>query len=242
MRKAESQTMTEAAGEEVKRIEEITAHAELQAYLGNKIHGWDIDIFDLEAKAQGSALVVCLHEMLKDYGLMDKFRISQHRLLTFTRRITDGYRAENPYHNATHALDVLLNTNYFFRHSVISDLIQPIDRLAGLVAACIHDFQHPGLNNVFLQATKHDYAITYNDNSILESHHVAASWKVLLQEDCNFLKGLSKEQYLEVRDTVIQLVLGTDMKYHFEHYTKVPPSHDLNLQHDSVVARSPHNP
>jgi len=49
---------------------------------------------------------------------------------------------------------------------------------------------------------------------------VAASWKILLSEECNFLKGLSREQYLEVRDTIIQLVLGTDMKYHFEHYTK----------------------
>ena len=50
--------------------------------------------------------------------------------------------------------------------------------------------------------------------------HVATAWKVLLEDECNFLKGLSKEQYLEFRDTVIQLVLATDMKYHFEHYTK----------------------
>ena len=41
-----------------------------------------------------------------------------------------------------------------------------------------------------------------------------------MQEDCNFLKNLSREQYTEVRDTVIQLVLGTDMKFHFEHFTK----------------------
>ena len=88
--------------------------------------------------------------------------------------------------------------------------------IGALLAAMIHDFQHPGLNSNFLQATKHEYAITYNDQSILESMHVASAWKVLLQDECNFLKNLSKEQYLEFRDTVIQLVLATDMKFHFE--------------------------
>eukprot|EP00966_Prymnesium_polylepis_P276069 6378302-Prymnesium_polylepis.1 len=97
---------------------------------------------------------VALHSLLHGYGLLDKFRISKHRLLTFTRHIMDGYRAENPYHNATHALDVVLNTNYFLRHTVMSEIMQPIDRLAALVASVIHDYQHPGLNNVFLQASR----------------------------------------------------------------------------------------
>jgi len=218
-RRADSTYVQEEMSKEGTRIEEIVATPAMQPHIAG-IHKWDLDVFDFADKAQGSGLVVAMHTLLQGYGLIDKFRISTHRLLTFTRRIADGYRAENPYHNSTHALDVLLNTNYFLRHAVLSDLIQPIDRLAALVASLIHDYQHPGLNNVFLQATKHDYAITYNDNSILESHHVAASWKVLLHDECNFLKGLSREQYLEIRDTIIQLVLGTDMKYHFEHYTK----------------------
>jgi len=69
-------------------------------------------------------------------------------------------------------------------------------------------------------ATKHEMAIKYNDQSVLESHHVASAWALLLQEDYNFLRALSREQYVELRDSVIQIVLGTDMKFHFEHYTK----------------------
>jgi len=99
-------------------------------------------------------------------------------------------------------------------------MITPLDRLAVIFASTIHDFQHPGVNNQFLSATRHEFAVTYNDQSVLESHHVAAAWKLLLTDECNFLKGLSKEQYLEFRDCVIQLVLATDMKFHFEHYTK----------------------
>lgn len=216
-----------AASKELARLDNLLVLPEIEAFLGqqpgkshSRLHEWDVDVFDFAEKAQGSHLVVAVHQLLDDYGLMSKFRLSKHRLLGFMRRIQDGYQADNPYHNSVHALDVLLNTNYFCRQPLMSDLITPLDRLAAILAASIHDFQHPGLNNHFLQATKHEYAITYNDQSILESHHVAAAWKLLLVDENNFLKGLSKEQYLELRDAVIQLVLATDMKFHFEHYTK----------------------
>jgi len=216
-----------AAGKELARLDDVLMMPEMEYYLAEqpgrtqlRIHDWDIDLFDFAAKAKGYHLVVGVHQILDDYGLITKFRLSKHRLLTFLHRIQDGYISENPYHNSLHALDVALNTNYFCRQKLISELITPLDRLAAIIAATIHDFQHPGLNSNFLQATKHEFAIIYNDQSVLESMHVATAWKVLLQDDCNFLKGLSKEQYLEFRDTVIHLVLATDMKFHFEHYTK----------------------
>jgi len=215
------------AGKQLARLDELLMLPEMEQYLSElpgrsqaRIHEWNMDIFDFAAKAKGYHLVVGVHQLLDDWGLIQKFRLSKHRLLTFLHRIQDGYIPENPYHNSLHALDVALNTSYFCRQQLIDSMITPLDRLAAIIAACIHDFQHPGLNANFLQATKHEYAIVYNDQSILESMHVASAWKVLLTDECNFLKGLSKEQYLEFRDTVIQLVLATDMKYHFEHYTK----------------------
>jgi len=215
------------AAKELARLDDVCMLPEIEAYLNklpgkshSKLHEWDVDVFDFAAKAQGSHLVVAANQLLDDYGLVAKFRLSKYRLVTFLRRVQDGYKADNPYHNSVHALDVLLNTNYFIRKKLVDDLITPLDRLAALVAASIHDLGHPGVNNQFLQQTKHEYAVTYNDQSILESHHVASAWQLLLQDDCNFLKGLSKEQYLEFRDCVIQLVLATDMKFHFEHYTK----------------------
>ena len=212
---------------ELARLDDVLMLPEMEHYLTTqpgretpRIHEWDMDLFDFAAKSRGYHLVVGVHQVLDDYGLITKFRLSKHRLLTFLHRIQDGYIPENPYHNSVHALDVALNTNYFCRQKLITDLITPLDRLAAIIAAAIHDYQHPGLNSNFLQATKHDFAITYNDQSVLESMHVATAWKVLLEDECNFLSALSKDQYVEFRDTVIQLVLATDMKYHFEHYTK----------------------
>jgi len=35
--------------------------------------------------------------------------------------------------------------------------------LAAILAAAIHDHDHPGLNNALLVATRHEWAVRYND-------------------------------------------------------------------------------
>jgi len=186
-----------------------------------RIHSWHLDPFEFHKATHNAGLVVGGFKLLQEYGLIDKFRLSQNRLLIYLREIQDGYRKSNPYHNCIHALDVMLNTNYFIRCEAVANLMTPLDMLACLLAAAIHDHEHPGVNNNFLALTKHDLAITYNDQSILENHHVASAWALLLKDDYNFLQSLTREQYLELRDTVIQLVIGTDMKFHFDHVTKL---------------------
>ena len=81
----------------------------------------------------------------------------------------EGYRNANPYHNVVHALDVLINMNYFINQENLKRLMSPLDVLACLLAAAVHDFRHPGFNQNFLVATKHEYAIRYSDTSALQS-------------------------------------------------------------------------
>lgn len=60
-----------------------------------------------------------------------------------------------------------------------TDLLSSYDVLAGLFAAAIHDYQHPGVSNAFLVRTKHPIALRYNDMAVLENHHVSyggTSW------------------------------------------------------------------
>ena len=50
-------------------------------------------------------------------------------------------------------------------------------------SAAVHDFQHGGVNNDFLIKTAHPLAITYNDQSPLENHHLAAATVENLQPE-----------------------------------------------------------
>jgi len=52
--------------------------------------------------------------------------------------------------------------------------------MAGLLACVLCDIAHPGVNNSFLIAMRHTKAIRYNDKSVLENHHCAIAFKLLL--------------------------------------------------------------
>ena len=57
----------------------------------------------------------------------------------------------------------------------------------------------------------------YNDRSVLESHHVASAWYLLVSDErYNFLSGLSSAEFKRFRFLLIEAVLATDLKRHFD--------------------------
>ncbi len=113
----------------------------------------------------------------------------------------------------------------------------PIEILALYCSAAMHDYDHPGLNNQFLVTTSsplvkvynyahfclHRYAnifpfkaVLYNDRSVLENHHAAASWSLLKSDDnFNFLVNLEASEWKRFRYMVIENILATDLSKHF---------------------------
>jgi hypothetical protein len=87
--------------------------------------------------------------------------------------------------------------------------------LSLMVAACIHDVDHPGYSNDFLVAASSELAILYNDQSPLENHHASTGFKILNKPANNFLNHLASAETKYFRRMVIQLVLQTDLKCHF---------------------------
>lgn len=55
----------------------------------------------------------------------------------------------------------------------------------------------------------------YNDRSVLENHHISAAFELLRSDERNILSNLSKDQYIEFRTLVVDMVLATDMTNHF---------------------------
>ena len=54
----------------------------------------------------------------------------------------------------------------------------------------------------------------YNDDSVLENHHLAVAFKILQHESRDIFGKFNKKQRQVVRKMVIDMVLATDMSKH----------------------------
>ena len=52
-----------------------------------------------------------------------------------------------------------------------------------------------------------ELALMYNDESVLENHHLAVAFKLLQNKDCDFLVNLNKKQRQTLRKMVIDMVI-----------------------------------
>uniref|UniRef100_A0A3B5LVB6 Phosphodiesterase n=1 Tax=Xiphophorus couchianus TaxID=32473 RepID=A0A3B5LVB6_9TELE len=95
--------------------------------------------------------------------------------------------------------------------------IPALELMALYVAAAMHDYDHPGRTNAFLIATNAPQAVLYNDRSVLENHHAASAWSLYLsQPEYNFLANLDHVEFKRFRFLVIEAILATDLKKHFD--------------------------
>lgn len=70
-------------------------------------------------------------------------------------------------------------------------VLEPLDEVASLIAAIVHDVDHPGYTNSFLCNAGSELAILYNDIAVLESHHAALAFKLTAREEkSNIFLGL----------------------------------------------------
>ena len=67
---------------------------------------------------------------------------------------------------------------------------------------------------------RHTKAIRYNDNSVLENHHSAIAFKLLLDPQNDVFELLSEAQYWHVRSSIVKMILASDISNHFELISK----------------------
>ena len=174
---------------------------------------WGQDPFALHRATGERSLQALVLHALEFHGCMDALPLDPARLVRFLREIARGM-PDNPYHNVVHCTSVAQGMHALMASGGIGELLGPEERLAGLLAAAVHDYEHMGLNNDMLVRMGHDWALEYNDTSPNENHHLAAAFRLLRRPDCNFISELPAASQLRVRQLVIRQVLATDMKEH----------------------------
>ncbi|DAA17633.1 TPA: phosphodiesterase 8A isoform 1 [Bos taurus] len=182
---------------------------------------WDFSIFELEAATHKRPLIYLGLKVFARFGVCEFLKCPEATLRSWLQVIEANYHASNPYHNSTHSADVLHATAYFLCKERIKQTLDPLDEVAALIAATIHDVDHPGRTNSFLCNAGSELAILYNDMAVLEHHHAALAFQLTTGDDkCNIFKNMERNDYQTLRQGIIDMVLATEMTKHFEHVNK----------------------
>lgn len=200
----------------VQVISEENYGKEVEVILAD-VHKWEFDIFKLEAACDSKALEIVTSHLLSLYNCFHNQSIDSTKFSSFIKAVQSGYQKGNSYHNSTHAADVVQSFYYFLNTCQGIEIcgLQDNDIAACLISAAIHDYDHPGLNNLFLINSSHSIAITYNDKSVLENYHVSSTFRLMADSKNNFLENVGKEERKKYRFKMIALVLSTDFARHF---------------------------
>ncbi|XP_026192177.1 high affinity cGMP-specific 3',5'-cyclic phosphodiesterase 9A [Cyclospora cayetanensis] len=156
------------------------------------------------------------YTILSPFSLSPDVSLDRKALSNFLQELNDHYK-DNPYHNALHGATVCHMTLCLLEMLSVRDIMSDFEDVSACIASLSHDVGHPGRNNNFMIAANTPLAITYNDESVLENHHAALTFRILSKPQCNILEKVSQEGYRLIRKLVIGWILETDMKKHFDH-------------------------
>lgn len=178
------------------------------------INKWGMDVIKVAEFSNNRALTCVTYTILQERNLLKTFNIPAQTLLTYLTHLEDHYHRDNPYHNAEHAADVTQSTHVLLNAQALENVFTDLEILAAIFACAIHDVDHPGLTNQYLINTGSELAVMYNDESVLENHHLAVAFKLLQEENCDIFMNLSRKQRQTLRKMTIDMVLATDMSKH----------------------------
>ena len=188
--------------------------ADVLGILQDRLHVWsDFPLAQLHQLSDGNSLLLVSWFALHKSGLISCFGINGDQLLAFLREVQGMYR-DNPYHCAMHAADVTQGTYSLMCACGLFQSLPPIEALALLVSAIVHDVDHPGVNNLFLVNSQDPLAFAYNDTSVLENHHLVTAFTLLQRPQLQWTGVLSQENKATLRRCMIKNILHTDMALH----------------------------
>lgn len=188
--------------------------------------------------AECRAMLIAIFRSLNLIG--DAFGFDEAALGRFIRVCENRYH-NNPYHNWRHAVTVTHSLFLLLTASLeIKNWASPLDMLAALLSAIVHDLEHGGVNNTFHVHTASPLALEYNDRNVLENFHARTAFEIL--HKTQLLAALPEEDYAHVRKVMVECVLGTDMSVHNEALVRLRELNEmggfyLHLDND-VVART----
>eukprot|EP00727_Mastigamoeba_balamuthi_P000386 m51a1_g10344 putative calcium calmodulin-dependent 3 -cyclic nucleotide phosphodiesterase 1a isoform x2 (1777) ;mRNA; r:145162-155784 len=182
---------------------------------GDKYFLWNYDPREADREYEGHALQAMLVVFFERMGLLEAMRVERGTLCRWAEAVEDTYAGGNPFHSQLHAADVVQCVGYLVALPGLRGIITPQQAFLCIVAAAAHDCGHPGRTNAFVVESRGELAMTYNDRSVLENHHLATFFRLCAAKRQNIFGGVPDSEYRSLRRRVIEMVLATDLAGHF---------------------------
>ncbi|XP_072049464.1 high affinity cGMP-specific 3',5'-cyclic phosphodiesterase 9A-like isoform X2 [Amphiura filiformis] len=164
---------------------------------------------------ESNEMLCLLEHMYHELGLVKEFNMNPIVLKRFLLCVQENYR-NNPFHNFRHCFCVTQMMYGMIHLCELHTKLSLLDMATLMTSAVCHDLDHPGYNNTYQINARTDLAVRYNDISPLENHHCAVAFKILSNPDCNIFGNCAKDEYKQIRQGMISLILATDMARHSE--------------------------
>ncbi|KMZ91496.1 3',5'-cyclic-nucleotide phosphodiesterase [Plasmodium vivax Mauritania I] len=181
---------------------------------------WDYSFIDSEHGKSTLVILEVGYHLISPY--MENNEKKKKKLQLFLLLINNMY-FPNPYHNANHGATVCHLSKCLAHITDFDKSLNNTYMICYLIASIAHDVGHPGKTNAYLSETNHILSIRYNDMSILENYHCSITFSILQLIGHDFLinsedtKLVEKNSYANLRKFIIELIISTDMKLHFEY-------------------------
>jgi hypothetical protein len=160
-----------------------------------------------------NALVRQVMRLLVHVGSADALGVDRRRLGRFVEEASLLYR-HNPYHNWHHAVDVTDTVAWLVTRTSLQKQLNPADVFWLMIAALVHDLDHPGHNNQWEISSKSPLAAAYRDSAVLENHSANLAFALLNRADCCFTDGMSDCDRKRGEFLLRELLLATDFAFH----------------------------
>ena len=163
-----------------------------------RLLAWETSAWSLEEK-ELPWMVCC---MFHSQGLLTAFPISPSALRRFVGEVA-AHMLPNPFHNWRHVFTVTHTAwRFLARSEALRAAMLPLDRLALLLSALVHDLEHPATTNAYLVANRSELAALSLDRSPLEQHHCRVGLRLL--EATRLLADMAEPDRLTLRKELIE--------------------------------------
>ena len=118
---------------------------------------------------------------------------------------------KNPYHNACHAADVVCRLCAILHHDgLFANGSNRTLLLSTILAAIVHDYAHPGMDNLYQIQEDTEVSRKFNQQMVLENNSLYHCLEMLRRPETDALQDLGVTNRAGVIDTVIKLVLSPE--------------------------------